>query len=58
MASIKINSAGGVSVNIDELINAQKIPTANEEKPAADEVVHISTEEPAAAKQSTVVALG
>ena len=57
MAAININSTGGVSVNIDELINAQKIATANDEKPAADDGVHISAEEPAAAKQSTVVAL-
>ena len=57
MAAISINSAGGVSVNIDELVNAQKVPTANDEKPAADGVEDISAAKPAAAKQPTIVAL-
>ena len=57
MAAISINSAGGVHVNLDELVNAQKIPTANEEKQAADGVVDNSTEKPAAAQQPTVVAI-
>ena len=57
MSAISIDSAGGVHVNLGACIGAQKIASANDEKPAADEVVTNSTMEPPAAKLPTVVAI-
>ena len=37
MASIAVNSTGGLTVNLDALVDAQKVASPNEEKQAADD---------------------